>query len=142
MDIYLYNTLTKEKDLFKPINEKEIRIYSCGPTVYKDATIGNMRTNIFQDVLRRMLKYNGYTIKHVMNITDVGHLVSDGDEGEDKMIKSAREEHKTPLEIAEHYTKLFFDDLKDLNIEIPEIICKATDYISEMLEYVEELVEK
>ena len=142
MDIYVYNTLTKEKDLFKPINENEIRIYSCGPTVYKDATIGNMRTNIFQDVLRRMLKYNGYTIKHVMNITDVGHLVSDGDEGEDKMIKSAREEHKTPLEIAEHYTKLFFDDLKDLNIEIPEIICKATDYIPEMLEYVEELVEK
>ena len=142
MDIYLYNTLTKEKDLFKPINDKEVRIYSCGPTVYKDATIGNMRTNIFQDVLRRMLKYNGYTIKHVMNITDVGHLVSDGDEGEDKMIKSAREEHKTPLEIAEHYTKLFFDDLKDLNIEIPEIICKATDYIPEMLEYVEELVEK
>ena len=142
MDIYVYNTLTKEKDLFKPINENEIRIYSCGPTVYKDATIGNMRTNIFQDVLRRMLKYNGYKIKHVMNITDVGHLVSDGDEGEDKMIKSAREEHKTPLEIAEHYTKLFFDDLNDLNIEIPEVICKATDYIPEMLEYVEELVEK
>ncbi len=142
MDIYVYNTLTKEKDIFKPINEKEVKIYSCGPTVYKDATIGNMRTNIFQDVLRRMLKYNGYTIKHVMNITDVGHLVSDGDEGEDKMIKSAREEHKTPLEIAEHYTKLFFDDLKDLNIEIPEVICKATEYIPEMLEYVEELVEK
>ena len=142
MDIYVYNTLTKEKDVFKPIDQKEVRIYSCGPTVYKDASIGNMRTNIFQDVLRRMLKYNGYTIKHVMNITDVGHLVSDGDEGEDKMIKSAREEHKTPLEIAEHYTKLFFDDLKDLNIEIPEVICKATDYISEMLAYVEELVEK
>ena len=142
MDIYLYNTLTKEKDIFKPINEKEVKIYSCGPTVYKDATIGNMRTNIFQDVLRRMLKYNGYTIKHVMNITDVGHLVSDGDEGEDKMIKSAREEHKTPLEIAEHYTKLFFNDLNDLNIEIPEVICKATEYIPEMLEYVEELVEK
>ena len=142
MDIYVYNTLTKEKDVFRPINEKEVRIYSCGPTVYKDATIGNMRTNIFQDVLRRMLKYNGYKIKHVMNITDVGHLVSDGDEGEDKMIKSAREEHKTPLEIAEHYTKLFFDDLKDLNIEIPEVICKATEYIPEMLEYVEELVEK
>ncbi len=142
MDIYLYNTLTKEKDIFKPINEKEVKIYSCGPTVYKDATIGNMRTNIFQDILRRMLKYNGYTIKHVMNITDVGHLVSDGDEGEDKMIKSAREEHKTPLEIAEHYTKLFFNDLNDLNIEIPEVICKATEYIPEMLEYVEELVEK
>ena len=142
MDIYLYNTLTRTKDLFKPLDEKEVRMYSCGPTVYKDATIGNMRTNIFQDVLRRILKYNGYKIKHVMNITDVGQLVSDGDEGEDKMIKSAREEHKTPLEIAEHYTKLFFDDLKALNIETPEIICKATDYIPEMLEYVKELVEK
>ena len=142
MDIYFYNTLTRKKELFEPINEKEVTIYSCGPTVYKDATIGNMRTNIFQDVLRRMLKYNGYQIKHVMNITDVGHLVSDGDDGEDKMIKSAREEHKTPLEIAEHYTKLFFDDLKDLNIEIPEIICKATNYIPEMLEYVKELVDK
>lgn len=83
MDIYLYNTLTKEKDVFKPIYKEEIKIYSCGPTVYKDATIGNMRTNIFQDVLRRMLKYNGYNIKHVMNITDVGHLVSDGDEGKE-----------------------------------------------------------
>ena len=142
MDIYLYNTLTRTKDLFKPLDEKEVRMYSCGPTVYKDATIGNMRTNIFQDVLRRILKYNGYKIKHVMNITDVGHLVSDGDEGEDKMIKSAREEHKTPLEIAEHYTKLFFEDLKALNIETPEIICKATDYIPEMLEYVKGLVEK
>lgn len=142
MDIYFYNTLTRKKELFEPIDEKEVTIYSCGPTVYKDATIGNLRTNIFQDVLRRMLKYNGYQIKHVMNITDVGHLVSDGDDGEDKMIKSAREEHKTPLEIAEHYTKLFFDDLKDLNIEIPEIICKATDYIPEMLEYVKELVDK
>ncbi len=141
MDIYFYNTLTKKKEVFKPINEKEVRIYSCGPTVYKDATIGNMRTNIFQDVLRRVLRYNGYTLKHAMNITDVGHLVSDGDEGEDKMLKSAREEHKSPMEIAEHYTKLFFQDLESLNIETPEIICKATDHIQEMLEYVEKLVE-
>ena len=141
MDIYFYNTLTKQKDKFIPISENEVKIYSCGPTVYKDATIGNMRTNIFQDVLRRVLKYNGYKIKHVMNITDVGHLVSDGDEGEDKMIKSAKEEHKTPLEIAEHYTKLFFQDLEDLNIEMPEIICKATEHIPEMLEYVKKLVE-
>lgn len=141
MDIYFYNTLTRQKDKFIPIDENEIRIYSCGPTVYKDATIGNMRTNIFQDVLRRVLRYNGYKIKHAMNITDVGHLVSDGDEGEDKMIKSAKEEHKTPLEIAEHYTKLFFQDLEDLNIETPEIICKATDHIPEMLEYVKKLVE-
>src|SRR5574344_1923387 len=115
MDIYFYNTLTKNKEVFKPIDPKEIRIYSCGPTVYKDATIGNMRTNIFQDVLRRVLRYNGYSIKHAMNITDVGHLVSDGDEGEDKMEKSAKEENKSPLEIAEHYTKLFFKDLERLN---------------------------
>ena len=142
MEIYFYNTLTRKKEEFHPIDNKEVRMYSCGPTVYKDATIGNMRTNIFQDVLRRTLRYNGYKIKHAMNITDVGHLVSDGDEGEDKMLKSAREEHKTPLEIAEHYTKLFFNDLKSLNIETPEIICKATDHIQDMLVYVESLVEK
>ena len=117
MDLYFYNTLTKKKDLFNPLSTKEVKIYSCGPTVYKNATIGNMRTNIFQDVLRRVLRYNNYKIKHAMNITDVGHLVSDGDEGEDKMLKSAREEHKTPLEIAEYYTNLFFEDLKELNRE-------------------------
>lgn len=142
MDIYFTNTLSRNKEKFIPLKEGEAKIYSCGPTVYKDATIGNARTNIFQDVLRRVLEYNGYKVKQVMNITDVGHLVSDGDEGEDKMVKSAREEHKTPQEIAEHYTKLFFQDLKDLNVEMPEVICKATDYISEMLEYVKELVKK
>lgn len=141
MDIFFYNTLTRQKEKFEPLNPKEVRIYSCGPTVYKDATIGNLRTNIFQDVLRRVLRYNGYKIKHAMNITDVGHLVSDGDEGEDKMIKSAKELNKSPLEIAEHYTKLFFNDLKDLNIETPEIVCKATDHIQDMLEYVEKLME-
>ena len=140
MNIYFYNTLTKKKELFNSIDSNEVKIYSCGPTVYKNATIGNMRTNIFQDVLRRVLKYNGYKIKHVMNITDVGHLVSDGDEGEDKMLKSAREENKTPLEIAKYYTKLFFNDLKYLNIETPEIVCKATDNIKEMLKYVEKLM--
>ena len=142
MDIYLYNTLTKKKEKFEPIQKGEVKIYSCGPTVYKDATIGNMRTNLFQDTLRRVLKYNGYKLKHVMNITDVGHLVSDGDEGEDKMLKSAREEHKTPLEIAEHYTKLFFEDLERLNIEKPEIICKATEHIKEMLEMVQKIMER
>lgn len=141
MDIYFYNTLSKKKEKFKPIEDK-VKIYSCGPTVYKDATIGNMRTNIFQDNLRRTLEYNGYKIKHAMNITDVGHLVSDGDDGEDKMEKSAREEGKSPLEIAEYYTKRFFKDLERLNIEIPEVICKATDHIQEMLEFVEKLVEK
>lgn len=141
MELYFNNTLTKKKELFKPLGDKEVRIYSCGPTVYKDATIGNMRTNLFQDILRRVLRYNGYTLKHVMNITDVGHLVSDGDEGEDKMLKSAREEKKTPMEIAEHYTKLFFEDLERLNVETPEIVCKATDHIQEMLSYVQKLME-
>ena len=140
MDIYFYNTLTKQKDLFKPIEEGKVKIYSCGPTVYKDATIGNMRTNLLNDTLRRVLKYNGYELKHVMNITDVGHLVSDGDEGEDKMLKSAREEHKSPMEIAEYYTKLFFRDLDRLNIEIPERVCKATDHIKEMLEMVQKIM--
>ena len=140
MDIYFYNTLTKQKDLFKPIEEGKVKIYSCGPTVYKDATIGNMITNLLNDTLRRVLKYNGYELKHVMNITDVGHLVSDGDEGEDKMLKSAREEHKSPLEIAEHYTKLFFRDLERLNIETPEVVCKATEHIKEMLEMVQKIM--
>ena len=142
MDLYLYNTLSKQKEKFIPLDKETIKMYSCGPTVYKDATIGNMRTNIFQDVLRRTLRYNGYKLKHVMNITDVGHLVSDGDEGEDKMLKSAREEHKSPLEIANHYTELFFNDLKRLNIETPEIVSRATDNIDQCLKLVEELVEK
>ena len=142
MDIYFYNTLTKKKELFVPIEKGKVRMYSCGPTVYKNATIGNMRTNLFQDTLRRVLRYNGYELKHAMNITDVGHLVSDGDEGEDKMLKSAREEHKTPLQIAEYYTKLFFKDLERLNIETPEIVCKATDHIKEMLELVQKIMER
>lgn len=142
MKIHFYNTMTHKKEEFIPIDDKEVRIYSCGPTVYKDATIGNMRTNIFQDNLRRTLEYNGYKVKQAMNITDVGHLVSDGDEGEDKMIKSAKQEGKTPLEIANYYTKLFFRDLERLNIELPEIICKATDNIQDMINAVEKLVEK
>ena len=93
MDIFFYNTLTRKKEKFIPLKEKEVKMYSCGPTVYKDATIGNMRTNIFQDVLRRVLKYNGYKLTHAMNITDVGHLVSDGDEGEDKMLKKKINHH-------------------------------------------------
>ena len=142
MDIFFYNTLTKKKEIFKSEEEHKVRMYSCGPTVYKDATIGNMRTNIFQDVLRRVLKYNGYELKHAMNLTDVGHLVSDADEGEDKMVKSAREMKKSPKEIAEFYTKLFFEDLEKLNIETPEIVCKATEHINEMIEYVKRLIER
>ena len=141
MDIYFYNTLTKSKDKFEPINKEEVRMYSCGPTVYKDASIGNMRTYIMNDLIRRVLKYNGYKIKHTMNITDVGHLVSDADEGEDKMLKSAREMQKSPYEIAKYYTKLFMDDLEKLNIETPEVVCKATDHIEDMIKYVQKLLE-
>jgi len=141
LKIYFYNTLTKTKEEFKPLNENEVRIYTCGPTVYKDATIGNMKSYIFMDTLRRTLKYNGYNLKHAMNITDVGHLVSDGDEGEDKMVKAAKEEKKTPLEIAEVYTEKFFGDFDALNINRPEIICKATEHIKEMEEFVQKLLD-
>lgn len=141
MKIRFYNTLTKTKDEFKPLEGNTVRIYTCGPTVYKDASIGNMKSFIFMDTLRRTLKYNGYKLKHVMNITDVGHLVSDGDEGEDKMLKAAREEKKSPLEIAKYYTTKFFDDFDRLNIDRPEIICKATEHIEEMLKYVQKLLD-
>ncbi len=140
MAIQFYNTLTREKQNFSPIDGKTVRIYSCGPTVYSYAHIGNFRAYIFMDTLRRVLKYNGYNLKHVMNITDVGHLESDSDEGEDKMEKAARKENKDPYEIAKYYTEIFFRDMQRLNIEKPEIIAKATDHIKEMLEFVQGLV--
>ncbi|NLU31024.1 MAG: cysteine--tRNA ligase [Clostridiaceae bacterium] len=138
----LYNTLTRSKDEFVPMSGNEVGIYSCGPTVYNYAHLGNLRTYVFMDILRRVLKYNGFKLRHVMNITDVGHLVSDADEGEDKMLKGAREQKKTPWEIAEYYTRVFMEDTDALNIEKPEIICKATDHIPEMIAFVEELVKK
>ncbi|MGE5613061.1 MAG: cysteine--tRNA ligase [Bacillota bacterium] len=138
----LYNTLTRRKEEFVPVKEGVASIYSCGPTVYQHAHIGNMRAYIFMDTLRRVLRYNGYKLKHVMNITDVGHLVSDADEGEDKMVKTARQAQKTPWEIAEHYTGLFMSDIAELNIEKPEYIPKATEHINEMIEFVKALVEK
>lgn len=142
MDIKFYNTLTREKQDFEPLEKKIVKIYSCGPTVYNYAHIGNLRAYIFMDTLRRMLKYNGYKIKHVMNITDVGHLESDADEGEDKMQKAAIRENKDPYEIAKFYEDAFMKDLKLLNIDIPEIIARATDHIEDMLEFVEGLVKK
>ena len=141
MDINFYNTLTKTKEKFEPLEGNTVRMYSCGPTVYKDASIGNMKSYIFMDTLRRVLKYNGYNLKHAMNITDVGHLVSDGDEGEDKMLKAAREEKKTPLEIAAYYTEKFFQDFDRLNIDRPEIICKATEHINDMMNFVKRLLD-
>lgn len=140
MSLKLYNTLTKQKEEFKPLEGNEVRIYTCGPTVYSFAHIGNFRAYVFMDTLRRVLKENGYTLKHVMNITDVGHLESDADEGEDKMEKAARKENKDPYEIAAYYTDIFFRDMGRLHIERPEIIAKATDHISDMLEFVKTLV--
>lgn len=141
MQLKLYNTLTRKKEEFEPLDGKEVRIYSCGPTVYSYAHIGNFRAYVFMDNLRRVLKYNGYKLKHVMNITDVGHLESDADEGEDKMEKAARKENKNPYEIANYYTEIFFRDMGRLNIGKPEIIAKATEHISEMLEFVKKLLE-
>lgn len=138
----IYNTLTRQKEDFTPIHEGKAYMYSCGPTVYNYAHIGNLRTYIFMDLFRRTLKYDGYKLKGVMNITDVGHLLSDGDTGEDKMQKASREQKKSPWEIAAYYTDVFFTDLKKLNIGKPEIIAKATDHIQEMIDYVQKLVEK
>lgn len=137
----VYNTMTREKEEFTPENNT-VRMYSCGPTVYNFAHIGNLRTYVFMDILRRTLKYEGYKVKGVMNITDVGHLLSDADEGEDKMEKASREQKKSPYEIADYYTRVFFDDLKKLNIAKPEVTPKATEHIPEMIAFVEGLVEK
>ena len=141
MQVKLYNTLTKTKEEFKPIDNKEVKIYTCGPTVYSYAHIGNFRAYIFMDNIRRVLKYNGYDLKHVMNITDVGHLESDADEGEDKMEKAARKENKNPYEIAKYYESMFFRDIERLNIEKPETIARATEHIPEMIEYVQKLID-
>lgn len=140
MKLTFYNTLTRKKEEFHSIDENRVRMYSCGPTVYSYAHIGNFRTYIFMDTLRRVLKYNGYELKHVMNITDVGHLESDADEGEDKMEKAARKEKKDPYEIANFYTEIFLKDMEKLNIDKPEIITKATENISQMIEYVKEII--
>ena len=141
MELKLYNTLSRQKEVFKPIDEKTVRIYTCGPTVYYFAHVGNLRSYLFMDNLRRVLKYNNYELKHAMNITDVGHLVSDADEGEDKMMKAARRENKNPYEIAEFHMNRFLEDLEKLNISRPEIICRATEHIKDMEEYVQKIIE-
>lgn len=138
----IYNTLTRKKEEFVPLKEGKVCMYSCGPTVYNYAHIGNLRTYIFMDLFRRILKYDDYKLKGVMNITDVGHLMSDADDGEDKMEKASREQKKTPEEIAAYYTDVFFTDLAKLNIGKPEVIAKATEHIPEMIAYVQELLDK
>ena len=138
----LYNTLTKKNEELTPINEGLVKMYSCGPTVYSYPHIGNMRAYIFMDSLRRIIKYNGFKLQGVMNITDVGHLTSDSDDGEDKMEKAAKKANKSPYEIAEYYTNIFMSDLNKLNIDLPEHITKATEYIDQMISFVKRLEEK
>ncbi len=142
MDFYVYNTLTRNKEKLIPYREGRIGMYTCGPTVYNYAHIGNLRTYIFEDTLKKALKYNGFKVKHVMNITDVGHLQSDGDEGEDKMALGAKRENKTPWEIARFYEKAFYDDCEKLNIEKPTVSCRATEHIDDMINLIKGLEEK
>ncbi len=138
----LYNTLTRKKEIFKPINPPNVSMYSCGPTVYWYATIANLRTYIFSDILKRVLQYNGFKVKQIMNITDVGHLTSDADEGDDKMEKAAAKEGKKAQEIANHYWQVFREDFKKLNISEPTTWCKATDHIKEQIELIKKLEKK
>ncbi|HHU54532.1 MAG TPA: cysteine--tRNA ligase [Mollicutes bacterium] len=137
----LYNTLTRKIEKFVPYNEEEVKMYTCGPTVYHYAHIGNLRTYIFEDILEKSLEYIGYNVKRVMNITDVGHLTGDGDTGEDKMLKGAARENKTVWEIAEYYTEAFFNDADKLNIRKPLIIEKASDLIEDYIKMIEKLLE-
>lgn len=142
MEIKLYNTLSRRKEQFIPLAPGKAGMYTCGPTVYDYAHIGNLRTYVFEDLLRRTLEYNGIQVKHVMNITDVGHLESDADSGEDKMEKGSRRTGKTAWQIAEEYAQAFKGDLHDLNIQEPHIWCKATEHIPEQIEMIECLQKK
>ena len=140
--MYLYNSLTHKKELFQPNSPDVVKMYTCGPTVYHFAHIGNLRTYIMEDILEKSLKYLGYNVMRVMNITDVGHLSSDADTGEDKMLKGAKRENKSVMEIAQFYTDAFMADCAKLNIAIPEIVQPATGCIPEFIAMVEGLLEK
>lgn len=142
MELILYNTLTRKKEPFQPHRPGRVGLYTCGPTVYNYAHIGNLRTYIFEDILKRVLLYNGCKVKHVMNITDVGHLTGDRDMGEDKLEKGARREGKSAWEIAEFYAEAFKADLKQLNILAPTLWCKATDSIDDQIELIRTLESK
>jgi cysteinyl-tRNA synthetase len=135
-ELHLYDTYTRSLRVFDPLNPPEVGLYTCGPTVYDYAHIGNLRTYIFEDILRRVLEFNGYRVKHVMNITDVGHLVSDADTGEDKMEKGSRRTGKSAWDIARLYTDAFRSDMVSLNILEPTIWCRATDHIQEQIDLV------
>lgn len=139
MQVKLYNTMSRKVEEFQPIKEGYVGMYGCGPTVYNYAHIGNLRTYIFEDTLKRMLVHAGYEVKHVMNITDVGHLTGDGDDGEDKLEKSARETGKSVWDIAKFYTDAFFKDYDALNIIRPDVICPATQHIQQMIDLIKRL---
>lgn len=140
--LMLYNTLNRAKERFVPMKKGQVGLYSCGPTVYWYATIGNMRTYVFSDVLRRVLEYNGLKVKQVMNVTDVGHLAGDGDVGEDKMEAAAAKEKRSAKEIADHYLSVFREDMKKLHIREPRVWAKATDHIREQIALVKKLEKK
>ena len=142
MQLKLYNSLTRKKEIFKPIKKSQVTLYTCGPTVYNYAHIGNLRTYIFEDILKRTLVFNNYKVKHVMNITDVGHLTSDADTGEDKIEAMAKKQKKDAYQISEFYTKAFKKDLSELNIIKPCIYCKATDHIKEQINSIKQLEKK
>ncbi|MFL0245710.1 cysteine--tRNA ligase [Candidatus Clostridium stratigraminis] len=142
MGFSIYNTLTRNKEEVKPIEDSKIRLYTCGPTVYNYAHIGNLRTYIFEDVLKKSLEYAGFKVKRVMNITDVGHLESDSDTGEDKMSKGAMREKKTVWEIARYYEEAFLKDCQHLNIIKPEVVCRATEHIEDMIKFIQILEKK
>jgi len=144
MEIKFFNTMGRRKEVFRPIKDKEVKMYTCGPTVYNYAHIGNLRTYLFEDFLRRTLEYFKFKVKHVMNITDIGHLASDADEGEDKMVKALKREgldisKESMLKLADKYTKAFKEDIKRLNILEPSIWCKATEHIAEIIELIKRL---
>lgn len=138
----LYNSLTRKKEEFVSLEPGKVKMYTCGPTVYHYAHIGNLRSYIMEDVLEKYLRYLGYDVKRVMNITDVGHLSSDADTGEDKMLKGAKREHKTVMEIAQFYTDAFFEDCRKLNIKRPDVVEPATNCIPDFIEMIEGLLEK
>ena len=139
MSLKLFNTMGKSLQEFKPIKEGFVGFYGCGPTVYNYAHIGNLRAYVFLDILDRTLTFLGYKIKHVMNITDIGHLTGDADDGEDKMLKTAQERHQSVMEIAQFYTDAFIKDIDRLNIRHPDVICRATEHLQEMIELIKKI---
>ncbi len=142
MTVYLYNTKTRQKEEFKPLNEKMVTMYCCGPTVYSYAHIGNLRTYIFEDLIANTLRLAGYKVKHVMNVTDVGHLTSDEDEGEDNMLVAVKREKESVMEIARHYEDTFFRHTSELGLKRPTIVCRATEHIEDMIKFVKSLEDK